>query len=76
MYHGREPENDTDRAMAELFYGETDWVCTKRIPFNSAAKWSGAVFEEQGAYLAGAPEFILGERFEEVDEIVHTGSSV
>ena len=76
MYHGREPENDTDRAMAELFDGETDWVCTKRIPFNSAAKWSGAVFEEQGAYLAGAPEFILGERFEEVDEIVHTWSSV
>ena len=76
MYHGREPENDTDRAMAELFDGETDWVMTRRIPFNSAAKWSGAVFAEHGAYLAGAPEFILGERFEEVDEIVHTWSSV
>ena len=76
MYHGREPENDTDRAMAELFDRESDWVCRKRIPFNSAAKWSGAVFEEQGAYLAGAPEFIMGGRFEEVDEIVHTWSSV
>ncbi|MBQ7800901.1 MAG: HAD-IC family P-type ATPase [Oscillospiraceae bacterium] len=76
MYQGREPENDTDRAMAELFAGESDWVRTRHIPFSSAAKWSGAVFEEKGAYLAGAPEFILGERFEEVDEIVHTWSSV
>ena len=76
MYHGREPENDTDRAMVELFDGETGWVCTKRIPFNSAAKWSGAVFEAQGAYLAGAPEFILGSRFEEVAETVHSWSSV
>ena len=76
MYHGREPENDTDRAMAELFDEESDWVCTRHIPFNSAAKWSGAVFEEKGAYLAGAPEFILGERFGEVSETVHSWSSV
>ena len=76
MYHGREPENDTDRAMMELFDGETDWVCVRHIPFSSAAKWSGAVFEERGAYLAGAPEFILGRRFEEVRETVHSWSSV
>lgn len=76
MYYGREPENDTDRAMAELFGQETDWVCTKRIPFNSAAKWSGAVFEDQGAFLAGAPEFILGDRFGEVQDIVHDWSAV
>lgn len=66
LYGGAEPENDTGRAIAELFHGENDWVCTKRIPFTSAAKWSGGVFEGKGAYLVGAPEFILGSRYEEI----------
>ncbi len=68
LYSGIEPENDTARAMAELYAGETDWVCEKRIPFTSQAKWSGAVFEKQGAFLVGAPEFILGDRFRDYQE--------
>ena len=68
MYAGQEPENDTGRALAELFHGESNWKCRKRIPFTSQAKWSGAVFDEQGAFLIGAPEFILGRRYEELRE--------
>lgn len=66
LYGGTEPENDTGRALHEMFAGESGWVCTRRIPFTSAAKWSGAVFENEGAFLVGAPEFILGSRYEEV----------
>ncbi|MDY6040812.1 MAG: HAD-IC family P-type ATPase, partial [Candidatus Faecousia sp.] len=76
MYSGREAENDTDRAMSELFGEGSDWVCIQRIPFSSQTKWSGAVFEQEGAYLAGAPEFILGSRFSEVAETVHSWSSM
>lgn len=76
MYSGREAENDTDRAMSELFAEDSDWVCIQRIPFSSQTKWSGAVFEQEGAYLAGAPEFILGSRFSEVAETVHSWSSM
>ena len=76
MYSGREAENDTDRAMRELFAEDSDWVCIQRIPFSSQTKWSGAVFEQEGAYLAGAPEFILGSRFSEVAETVHSWSSM
>ena len=70
MYSGDGEENDTGRAMAEVFGGASDWVCTKHIPFTSEAKWGGAVFEEHGAYLAGAPEFILGGRYGEVAQRV------
>ena len=70
MYSGGEEENDTGRAMAEVFGGSSDWTREKHIPFTSAAKWGGAVFEEHGAYLAGAPEFILGKRYGEVSETV------
>ena len=70
MYSGGEEENDTGRAMTEVFGGGSDWVRKKHIPFTSAAKWGGAVFEEHGAYLAGAPEFILGNRYSEISETV------
>ncbi len=65
MYGTVEPDNATARAIKELFSGESGWVAEKRIPFSPETKWSGAVFEEKGAFLAGAPEFILGQRLEE-----------
>ena len=68
LYGATEPDNDTGRAMAELYAKESTWECTKRISFSSATKWSGAVFKEQGAFLAGAPEFILGSRISELEK--------
>ena len=70
FYHGQEPENDTARAMADVFAKETGWECESRIPFTSNVKWSAAVFRDHGAYLVGAPEFILAERFAEVEPYV------
>lgn len=75
LYSGLEPENDTGRAIGELFEGKSEWVCTRRIPFTSAAKWSGAVFADQGAYLVGAPEFIMTERYAEIQETVEPWSA-
>ncbi len=68
LYHSEEPENDTARAIGELFDADPGWVCTRRIPFTSATKWSGAVFQDQGSFLAGAPEFVLGSRYGELEE--------
>ncbi len=76
LYGGQEPDNDTARAMAELFSRPCGWTCLRRIPFTSAAKWSGAVFREEGAFLAGAPEFILGSRYSEVDQDVETWTAL
>ena len=75
IYTGTEPENDTGRAMAEMFAGETDWICTKRVPFTSQTKWSAAVFRDQGAFVVGAPEFVMGKRYEELREDVENWSS-
>lgn len=70
MYGASEPDNATGKAIHELFSGETDWVCEKRIPFSPETKWSGAVFAGQGAFLVGAPEFILAQRYEEYRDTV------
>ncbi len=76
IYGGdEEPENDTGRALKELFPQDPGWSLLRRIPFTSAAKWGGGVFRDQGAFLVGAPEFILGRRFEEVRETVEPWSA-
>ena len=70
MYGIREPENDTGKALYEMFRGESPWQCTKYIPFTSQTKWSAGVFEDQGSFLTGAPEFIMGSRYAELQETV------
>ena len=74
IYTGVEPENDTGRAMMEMFAGETDWVCEKRIPFTSENKWSAAIFRGQGAFVVGAPEFVMQQRYSEIREAVEEWS--
>ena len=66
LFHAAPPDNDTGRAMAARFSSETSWTAEHVIPFTSASKWTGAVFGEHGAFLAGAPEFIMGARYDEV----------
>ena len=75
IYSGQEPENDTGRAMAEMFAGETDWQCIRRIPFTSKTKWSAAVFRDRGAYIVGAPEFVMGSRYKELRSEVENWSA-
>lgn len=80
MYGGVEPDNATARAIQELFYEDSGWVEIKRVPFSPDTKWSAAVFENQGAFLVGAPEFILGSRIGEyrtdIDSWTARGSRV
>ncbi len=66
--YGAEADNETGRAVQELFGGKPEWQCTRRIPFQSAYKWGGAVFAEQGTFLAGAPEVLMDDRFWEIQE--------
>ena len=70
VYGAEKPDNDTGRAMAEKYHDEVDWTVSKVIPFSSATKWTGVVFEEEGSFLVGAPEFIMGARYEEVAQEV------
>ena len=75
FYSDQEPDNDTARAMTEMFAVGTDWKADKRIPFTSQTKWSAASFGEDGAYVIGAPEFIMGGRYGELQETVESWSA-
>ena len=63
FYTGINPENHTAKAMQEMFGGESDWVRTLEIPFSSQLKWSAKVFQGQGAFVVGAPDVMLGDRY-------------
>ena len=68
-------DNDTARAMKARFRGPSNWRAARTVPFTSAAKWSAAVFPGHGAYVVGAPEFVMGERYAELRERVEPYSA-
>ncbi len=59
---GMDADNSTMRAMKEHFTEHSENVPKKVIPFSSTVKYSGAIFED-GAYVLGAPEFVLREDY-------------
>ena len=79
-YNIPDADNDTERAMTERYRGDAAWSCRMRIPFTSTTKWSAAVFEGQGSFIVGAPEFIMGARMglltEAVDALSASGYRV
>ena len=64
FYYGEEPDNETAQAMTAQFAEKTDWHAERRIPFSSSSKWSAADFGSNGKFIVGAPEFVLGNRYE------------
>ena len=67
-YAGENGENETARAMQAHFSGATDWEVVRSIPFTSQSKWSAKVFREQGTFVVGAPDVLLGSRYEALRE--------
>ena len=74
IYGSREPDNDTAKALQELFPGQSPWDCIRQIPFDSQYKWSGSVFTE-GSFLVGAPERVMTDAYETVQEVVEDWSA-
>ena len=75
FYKAVDDDNDTARAMKARFRGPSNWRAARTVPFTSAAKWSAAVFPGHGAYVVGAPEFVMGERYAELRERVEPYSA-
>jgi cation-transporting P-type ATPase E len=52
--------NASLQAVADSYPSPEAWVVRFRVPFSSARKWASVTFEEQGTWLVGAPEVLLG----------------
>ncbi len=76
LYGDEDPENETARALQELFPGKPTWQKSFDIPFSSEYKWKGAVYAEGGAFIVGAPESILGSHFPEISKTANHWSGL
>ncbi|MDD5938894.1 MAG: HAD-IC family P-type ATPase [Clostridiales bacterium] len=75
LYAALGADNDTGRAMLERFRTEPGWQAVSTVPFTSANKYAGAVFAGHGSYVAGAPEFVMGDRYQDLKEMVEPYSA-
>ena len=70
LYKALGPDNETAKAMLERFDLPVDWKCQATVPFTSQGKYSAAVFPQQGTVVAGAPEFVMGDRYQDLKDMV------
>ena len=68
-------ENDTMDALHRYFKGEVNQSAIKTLPFTSAKKYGGVSFDVEETYVLGAPDIIMGERYDECREKVELYSS-
>lgn len=63
--------NSTISAIRESYSNITnEFMPATIIPFSSKTKWSGIYFENEGSYIIGAPEFVLGSHYNQYSEQV------
>ena len=71
FYQQQTPDNDTARALCTRFGAQkSDWQQIETRGFDPTYKYSAAVFAEQGSYVVGAPDFVSGSRFSELEREV------
>lgn len=61
--------NPTYNAVKDRYSADNDEKAIKTVPFSSQRKWSGAQFENLGAYIFGAAEFVLKNRCRDDEEL-------
>lgn len=68
-------ENPTINAIKDYFTDISNLFSpNEKIAFSSKAKWSGINFKENGSYILGAPEFVLGKNFYTYQKEINTYS--
>ena len=68
--HAVDADNDTALALAQRFRKSSVWKAERTVPFTSAHKWSAVAFQSRGTYAVGAPEFIMGRRYADLEHMV------
>lgn len=63
--YAMQDDNDTMAALRKYFNGNRNQEAIETLPFTSVKKYGGVSFHEDETYLFGAPDIILGERYEE-----------
>lgn len=68
MTNALDDNNPTFEALKNKYHMKTDWKMKTSIPFSSEKKYSGVEFEQKGTYILGAPEYLLQEKYKEMEQ--------
>jgi len=75
MTFALEDNNQTSVALQDHFGSQMILKSNAILPFSSSRKLSAVSFEDKGTYILGAPEFVLKEKNERVEERVRRFAS-
>ena len=68
--YAQKDDNDTMAALRRYFTGNAQQTAIASLPFTSARKYGGVSFHEDETYILGAPDVVLGERYDQYrDEV-------
>ena len=70
MCFALEDNNQTSIALQDHFGNQMILKSTATLPFSSSRKLSAVSFEDEGTFVLGAPEFVLKERNDRVEDRV------
>lgn len=63
--YAMQDDNDTMAALRRYFTDKKNQDAVETLPFTSSKKYGGVSFHEDEVYILGAPDVILGDRYDE-----------
>lgn len=63
-------KNPTQKAILEKYNKDSGLSIIEKVPFSSKRKWAGIIVKGYGAWVLGAPEILLDDRYNEYSENV------
>ncbi|MGL4109833.1 cation-translocating P-type ATPase [Clostridium sp. LP20] len=70
LVHNLPSKNPTQEAILERYSEELEVEILEKIPFSSRRKWGGIILKGYGTWVMGAPEILLGDKYEEFKDKV------
>lgn len=64
--HNLPSENPTQKAILDYYIESPDVNVVEKVPFSSRRKWGGIILKGYGSWVLGAPEVLLGDKYDEI----------
>ena len=75
LVHNMPSKNPTQQAILDKYTKCPTVNVIEKVPFSSKRKWGGLNIKEYGSWLMGAPEIILGTKYDLYKDIIEKNAS-
>lgn len=75
LVHNMPSKNPTQQAILDKYTKCPTVNVIEKVPFSSKRKWGGLNIKEYGSWLMGAPEIILGTKYDSYKDIIEKNAS-